>query len=107
MIAKLKYILCIFTVACIFFFQGLQSPAIANEMWVPPSVLPAGKVVGNWVVTGTGSTHFSFVVPDDYQGLPEAKVVVLGQSLAQQSQGIVYDLQCSIAAPGSVYNSAG
>lgn len=79
-------------------FQAFPTTAAADEVWVTPAVLNASKVVGNWAVTGTGYTRFGFVVPDNFTGLPEAKVVVLGQGSAPVA--ISYSLALSVSGDG-------
>lgn len=103
MTGKSKSILWAFVLAGLFVFSAFQS-AVASEIWVTPSSLNASKVVGNWALTGSGYTRFTFVVPDGFTGSPEAKVVVLGQGITA-SQGINWTVSLNQAANSTVYTA--
>ncbi len=107
---KLNRFACLLFLIALAVSQVCPATASANEVWVTPAVLNSSKVVGNWALTGTGYTRFSFVVPDNFTGLPEAKVVVLGQGSAPVT--ITYSLALSISGDGfgvaqRTYNQAG
>lgn len=95
---KLNRFTCLLFLIALAASQVCPATASANEVWVTPAVLNSSKVVGNWALTGTGYTRFSFVVPDNFTGLPEAKVVVLGQGSAPVT--ILYSFSLSVSRNG-------
>lgn len=107
---KLNRFTCLLFLIALAASQVCPAAASANEVWVTPAVLNPSKVVGNWALTGTGYTRFSFVVPDNFTGLPEAKVVVLGQ--CSDPVTISYNLSLSVSGDGidqaqQTYNQVG
>jgi len=72
----------------------LTTPALGNEIWVEPD--PRGRdddTIGNWVLSESGDTRFTFAIPDNMKFFLSAKVVVIGEEDAD----ILYDLSLSIA----------
>jgi hypothetical protein len=68
-------------------------PVAGGELWLAPAVDPPGKEVGDWAVTGGGSTHFSFAVPADMSALSSVTVVVIGKN----NKTTLVDLYLSIS----------
>ena len=69
------------------------TPVLANELWVTPAKKHADKAVGDWAATRFGDTHFSFGIPDNFDGFLGATVVLI----AKESGEISYDLHLSIS----------
>jgi len=82
-----------------FLFQGV-SPARANEIWVTPALQTADQSVGDWAVTATNDTHFSFAVPDNLTQFLGAKLVFIGGAAVTTT----YDLDLSVSNLGQVYS---
>ncbi len=74
-------------------------PAVANELWVPPS--EAKSTFGNWGVTATGSAHFSFTVPDDMATFISAKIVII----PTRKLNLLYNVIITVASDGEHYTN--
>ena len=73
--------------------------AMAAEMWVAPAD-KADKVVGNWALSGTSDVHFVFAVPDNFDSLLGASIVLLGKK-----DGVIeYELNTSVGQHGTAHD---
>ena len=75
------------------------SSAAANELWISPQKANPEKKIGNWAVANLGGeTHFGFVVPDNFEALTKATIVLLPESAGS----ITYDVNVSAAQVGDI-----
>jgi hypothetical protein len=73
-----------------------STPVSANEVWISPANRHAEIAVGNWAVTETAQTHFSFAVPDNMESFSSAKVVAIGT----QNGAATYNVHLSVSRKG-------
>jgi hypothetical protein len=78
---------------------GVFNPVQANELWVEPMAAAPGKKLGDWAVTSSGDTRFSFAVPNNMQTFTRAKVVLIGS----KDLSTTYDLRLSLSQQGKNY----
>jgi hypothetical protein len=76
-----------------------SASALANELWVEPTAAAPGKKVGDWAVTSSADTRFSFAVPNNMQTFTGAKIVVIGS----KDLSTTYDLRLSLSQQGKNY----
>ncbi len=81
----------------------LKGASGIKHTYVAPLEDPTGTV-GNWDVVSIGtsqSVHFAFQVPEDFEFVINAKVVVIPDA----TETIQWDVLASVSAPGEAYNA--
>ncbi|MFQ5598843.1 MAG: hypothetical protein ACE5GK_12455, partial [Nitrospiria bacterium] len=89
------------------------APAVeANELWVAPSSDVAEDDTGNFPIVADGDTHFTFHVPDNFEGLTSAKILMIPIVVPPPADipdtvSVTYELDVSVAQNLQVHDAEG
>ncbi len=89
------------SIAILLFTIVAGIPALAEEIWVPPThLVPAGLNLFPWPTSGSGYASFGFAVPDDFAALSKVTVAVAPRS----SYTGTFDVYGSVKQDGALVN---